>query len=286
MIDRYLLRYFLAVIDRGNFTRAAEACNVSQPTLSVGIAKLEALVGTPLFNRTNRRVDTTPAGARLAVHARQIEAQFNAAERLGEADVPRRIYRLGVLSSLPLAFVQQAATRLVSLDTVRTELVEGRERELAERLAAGRLDAAITIVPPDSAQWQSVDLWSEGYLLALPASHPRAQDAEVEAADLAADTMIARRHCEMLGETSRHFTQRGVRPFFAAKTTRDEQALAYVAAGLGVTVMPERFQAPGVARVPLADFPHRRTIGLVYRAGDSPAAGVADALIEASAATD
>lgn len=284
MIDRYLLRYFLAVIDRGNFTRAAEACNVSQPTLSVGIAKLEALVGTPLFNRTNRRVDTTPAGARLAVHARQIEAQFNAAERLGEADVPRRTYRLGVLATLPLEFVRAATARLAKLDTMRLELVEGRERELAERLAAGRLDAAITIVPRDDAQWQAVPLWTEGYSLALPDSHPLAREAEIDAAELAAETMIARRHCEVLSETSRHFTQRGVRPFFSAKTTRDQQALAYVAAGLGVTVMPDRFTAPGVVRVPLADFAHARTIGLVYRAGESPAEGLAAVLLTAATA--
>lgn len=284
MIDRYLLRYFLAVIDRGNFTRAAEACNVSQPTLSVGIAKLEALVGTPLFNRTNRRVDTTPAGARLAVHARQIEAQFNAAERLGEADVPRRTYRLGVLATLPLDFVRAATADLAKLDTVRLELVEGRERELAERLAAGRLDAAITIVPLDDAQWQAVPLWTEGYSLALPESHPLAREAEIDAADLAAETMIARRHCELLSKTSRHFTQRGVRPFFSAKTTRDQQALAYVAAGLGVTVMPDRFTAPGVVRVPLTDFAHARTIGLVYRAGESPAEGLAAVLLSATTA--
>ncbi len=81
MIDRYLLRYFLAVMDEGNFTRAAAHCRVSQPTLSVGIAKLESMVGTPLFNRTNSRVELTTAGARFAQHARRIEAEFAAAER-------------------------------------------------------------------------------------------------------------------------------------------------------------------------------------------------------------
>ena len=56
MMDRYLLRYFLAVIDQGNFSKAAAACNVSQPTLSVGIANLEKMLSRPLFVRTNRRV--------------------------------------------------------------------------------------------------------------------------------------------------------------------------------------------------------------------------------------
>ena len=77
MIDRYLLRYFLAVIDHGNFSKAAVQCKVSQPTLSVGIAKLERLLDKSLFHRTNRRVELTEGGAHLAVHARRIEGDFN-----------------------------------------------------------------------------------------------------------------------------------------------------------------------------------------------------------------
>ena len=65
MIERYLLRYFLAVVDQGNFSRAAAHCLVSQPTLSVGIAKLEQAVGAPLFLRSNQRVELTEAGSRL-----------------------------------------------------------------------------------------------------------------------------------------------------------------------------------------------------------------------------
>ena len=76
MIERYLIHYFLAVMDHGNFSRAAQQCRVSQPTLSVGIAKLEGLVGHVLFHRTNRRVELTSAGAAFATHARRIEAEF------------------------------------------------------------------------------------------------------------------------------------------------------------------------------------------------------------------
>jgi len=71
MIERYLLRYFLAVVDNGNFSRAAQQVNVAQPTLSVGIAKLEKALGVPLFERTNRRVHLTDAGAQLLAHARR-----------------------------------------------------------------------------------------------------------------------------------------------------------------------------------------------------------------------
>ena len=78
--------------------------------------------------------------------------------------------------------------------------------------------------------------------------------------------MIVRRHCEMLSETSRHFIERGVRPHFAYRATNDERVLQLVAAGLGVTVMPDCYVGAGVARPRLAGFDVRRTIGLVYGA--------------------
>ena len=87
MIDRYLLRYFLAVIDQGNFSRAAAQCGVSQPSLSVGIARLERDLGCSLFERSSRRVELTAHGVRLAAHARRIEAHFLLAEALGGAEI-------------------------------------------------------------------------------------------------------------------------------------------------------------------------------------------------------
>ena len=107
----------------------------------------------------------------------------------------------------------------------------------------------------------------EGYRLALPASHPLAAREEVAAEELAADTMIVRRHCEALAATSRHFTARGVRPFFALRTYDDGRAMALVEAGLGLTVMPDCFAAPGISRPRLSGFDERRTIGLLHAPG-------------------
>ena len=81
MIDRQFLRYFLAVIDQGSFSAAARHCRVAQPSLSEGISKLERLLGSVLLERTNRRIQLTPAGAKFAMHARRIEAEFMAAEQ-------------------------------------------------------------------------------------------------------------------------------------------------------------------------------------------------------------
>ena len=262
MIDRYLLRYFLAVVDQGAFTRAAAQCRVSQPTLSVGIAKLERLVGVKLINRTNRRVDLTPAGVRFAVHARRIEAAFLDAQAVGDADADRSapLTRLGVLSTLPGRWLEDALTAATAAGE-RIEIVEGRQKDLHGFLERGRIDAAFGIVDGDPRA-QRV-LFTEPYGLVLPLSHPLADEAEIEAEAVAAETMIVRRHCEALAETSRHFTARGVRPFMAAKTTSDDRALAYVRSGLGVTVMPLGFAGDGVAIPRLAGFGVTRTIGVL-----------------------
>jgi len=271
MIDRYLLRYFLAVIDHGNFSRAAEACSVSQPTLSVGIAKLERELGQMLFRRTNRRIELTEAGARFATSARRIEAEFLVAERAVRETPARETFRLGVLATIPTAMIEDFLVELRRMgSTTRLEVVEGGERDLSERLGRGRIDAAVTLLRGDRPS--GVPLFSEGYSLAMAADHPLAHLPVIAPGQLADNVMIVRRHCELLSETSRYFTSHGVRPFFAARTTSEDRALALVRRGLGVTVMPDCFRHPGVVRPALADFAFTRTIGLVPAAHADPAA--------------
>lgn len=267
MLDRYLLRYFLGVVDQGNFSRAAAACNVSQPTLSVGIAKLERTLGQILFVRSNQRVELTEAGTRFLVHARRIEREFNVVmQSLGaSADLPA--LRLGVLASIPAEIVAAGIAEARPADTYRFELLFGNERELAGHLAKGRIDLALTLVDRGAGRFAERRVMTEGYALALAAEHPLAGKAEVAAEALANETMIVRRHCEALSETSRFFTERGVRPHFALRSTNDDRVLQFVAAGLGLTVMPDCYRYPGVRRPRLAGFAATRTLGWV--AGDA-----------------
>ncbi|MBB6504289.1 DNA-binding transcriptional LysR family regulator [Sphingomonas endophytica] len=278
MIDRYHLRYFLAVVDTGNFSRAAAACNVAQPTLSVGIARLEASLGRTLFNRTNRRVALTEAGAGLLAHARAIESGFAAAERAVTGAAAAPLLRLGVLTTIPRHAIERW---LAARSGDRVELVEGNERDLRARLARGRIDAALTILRDGDDRGAGQHLLTEGYALAIGSTHPLAGRASLSAEEIAHEPMIVRRHCEMLSETSRFFTARGVRPFFPARTTSDDRALSHVRARLGITVMPESFHADGVARVPLADFDASRDVGLVFAAHAPPDAALVTGLREA-----
>jgi DNA-binding transcriptional LysR family regulator len=265
MIDRYLLRYFLAVVDHGTFSRAAAHANVAQPTLSVGIAKLERLLGASLFQRSSQRVHLTEAGTRFLSHARRIESEFNLAEQAVTGERPNPTLRVGILTSIAGTMIAQAIRQAGNeRDAARVELVEGNERELTGHLARGRVDIALSLVGRGADRFAEEVLLEEAYKLAVPSAHPLAGQAVIAGEALADNVMIVRRHCEALSDTSRYFTERGVRPFFALRTNNDDRALAMVAAGLGITVMPESFAAPGVARPAMAGFGARRTVGLLY----------------------
>lgn len=268
MMERYLLRYFLAVVDHGSFNRAAAACNVSQPTLSVGIAKLERSLGAPLFVRAGQRTELTQAGSRLLAHARRIEAEFNLAQRAvaAETEEAGAPLRIGILHSIPGDIVAQAVAGRAPDESGRIEILYGSAQDLAGRLARGRIDAALSLVEGAGARFAERAVATEGYAIAIGATHRLGERRSVQAEDVASETMIVRRHCEALAATSRYFTERGVRPPFALRSTNDERVLQMVAAGLGLTVMPASYRFPGVARPRLTGFDATRTLGWLFGA--------------------
>lgn len=262
MMKRAHLRQFLAVVETGNFTRAAERLAISQPTLSTAIAELERLAGARLFLRERRQVRLTDAGARLVNHARAIEREFRAAEAaFADAPAPLSPLRLGVLPSVATPMLAATVRRWTGAQPLA--LSEGTDAELRRKLGDGQIDAAITLLRPEDADRPSLPLLDEGYRLLMSESHPLAAAAILDARDVAAETMIARRSCEILAETSRWFTQRGVRPPFFLRSTNDDRCIEMVRAGMGVTTAPESLAREGVVAVPLADYDFRRTLGLL-----------------------
>lgn len=262
-MDRYLLRYFLAIVETGNFSRAAARENVAQPTLSAGIAKLEGQLQARLFDRTNRRVHLTQAGSRFLVHARRIEHEFNLAQAAVSGAAQTELLRVAVLSTIPTALLEQALTQRAAGDE-RVELLEGSEREVISLLDRGRADVGLTILRPGAEQFASERLFEEGYGLALPSGHRLAEAVSLRGEELADEVMMVRRHCEVLAQTSRYFTDRNVRPAFSYRGVNDDRVMAMVRAGLGITVMPDSYREAGVARVKLEGFTPRRIVGLCY----------------------
>lgn len=262
-MDRYLLRYFLAIVETGNFSRAAARENVAQPTLSAGISKLEGQLGARLFDRTNRRVHLTEAGGRFLTHARRIEHEFNLAQAAVSGARHAETLRVGLLSTIPTAMIETVLAAPRS-DGEQVELLEGSEREVLALLDRRRVDVALTILRPASERFGAERLMEEGYGLALPTGHRLAEAASLRGEELADEVMMVRRHCEVLADTSRYFLERSVRPAFSYRGSNDDRVMGLVRAGLGITVMPDSYRDSGVARVALEGFTPRRTLGLCF----------------------
>lgn len=263
-----MLRYFLAVAETGSFSRAAKAVSVTQPTLSAGIAKLERQLGARLFDRDRQGVALTAAGSRFLARARRIAAEYELALQDFQHVPEPSVLRVGVLGTIPTATLEHLLARHRQSGAGEVlELLDGGERDLAERLDRGRLDIALTVIRPHHARFRPELLARERYLMVLPPDHPLAGAERVEPEALAGDRMVVRRHCEALPEISRFFATRGVRPRFVLKTTSDARVLAVVRAGQGIGMMPESFAEPQVRMVPVADFDLTRDIGILYAPG-------------------
>lgn len=269
MLSRQHVRQFLAVVDTGSFSRAAEKIGVTQPTLSAAIAVMERQVGTPLFVRDRRAIRLTAAGSRMLAPARNIERDFMAAEAAGASPsaTPRQ-FRLGVIPSFSSVQLGAIVSQLWSGASLA--LVEGAAGELKSRLNDGKLDAAITLVTRQESEGPDFTLVEEGYAMMLPVGHRLADRDRLEPSELAQETMIARRSCEILPETSRFFTQRGIRPPFSLRLANDDRCLAMVAAGLGITTAPLSLVRDGIVAVPIAGYSFRRRVALSFPPGQSP----------------
>jgi len=262
MIKRTHIRQFLAVVDAGSFTQAAQRIRVTQPALSTGVAELEKLTGTPLFIRNRRQIRLTEAGGRFLPIARDLERGFRTADGFGRAaDVGATELKLGVIRSVSSELLQAIVAPLRPGFAI--EIVESSESDLRSAVGSGRVNAALLPLRLDERGPHIVALYEEPLTMFVAADHPLAGRIEVAPEELAAETMIARRSCEFLDATSRFFTRHGVRPRFALRSESDERCLRMVAAGIGITTAPVSLAIDGIVPLKVAGYDFRRELGLV-----------------------
>ena len=193
------LRYLLAVAEHGHFGRAAEACGISQPTLSVQLRRLEEMLGVALFERTSRAVVPTDACERLIGHVRGAVAEADAILALARSlrDPLAGGFRLGIIPTLapyllPLVF----GPLREALPALEVEPWEDQTAALLDRLRAHELDAALLGTEVDGPDLASEPLFAEPFLAGLPPEHPLAALAEVPEEELAGDILVlADGHC-------------------------------------------------------------------------------------------
>jgi len=270
------LRYFAAVVEFRHFGRAAEACNVSQPTLSSQIRKLEDELGVTLLERTNKRVDVTPVGLQILEHARQ------ALKETGQIESVARAARDPLVGALRLGMIPTLAPYLLPLmlgplreeyPGLEIELWEDQTRLLVEGLRSHRLDAALVASAMSSPEFTEVALFAEPLIGVLPPGHKlargAARDEAVDESDLADDLLVmADGHCLVNHSLSACGAKAGLQSAMQAATL--ETLVNLVSAGYGTTLIPA-LAAPGLAGRGVELRPLRqgstRTIRLASRPG-------------------
>lgn len=271
------LRYLVALDEHRHFGRAAEACFVSQPTLSTQLRKLEEELGAPLIERAPREVFFTDAGKAVLQQAREIlerAEQIRAVAR--QAGGPGvGTLRLGIFPTLAPYLLPHALPQVQArFPQLELLLVEEKTEEILSRLRAGRLDAVIVALPvPDDGPFHTEFLFEEPFVLAMHASHPLASRRVVSFEDLSRQQLLLLEEGHCLRDQALEVCHlSGAQERTGFRATSLETLRHMVAAGVGVTLLPVMATKPPVARaegVRLVRFrkpvPHRR-IAMLWRA--------------------
>lgn len=236
------LRYVLAVARTGNFSRAAEQCHVSQPSLSQQIQKLEDELGERLFDRLKTRARLTAAGEALRERAGRILAEVEAVRR--EATEARALTRghvaVGVLPTIApylLPRVLPAFSR--KFPGIEIAVQEDTTAQLLGLLAACEVDLVIASLPLHDARVHTENLFAEELRVALPPGHPLLRRRAIHAADLEAEPFILMKEGHCLGDQVLNFcTRRDFRPNVLCRSAQIETLRALVEAGMGISLVP------------------------------------------------
>lgn len=241
-MEMHQLQYVVAVARTRNFSRAAEQCHVSQPSLSQQIQKLEDELGERLFDRMKREAKLTSHGEAFLPRALRILEEAEAAKR--EASDARGLLRgtvtVGVLPTIaPYLLPDVMATFVKKFPGVQIVVQEDTTAQLLKLALACEIDFAIASRPIRDMRLEVQELFSEELLLALPPGHPLIRKRTVNANDLDGERLIVMQagHClgdQILGFCDRH----NVHHHISFRSAQLETIQSFVRAGLGISLVP------------------------------------------------
>jgi LysR family hydrogen peroxide-inducible transcriptional activator len=269
------LQYFVKLAELKHFSKAADACFVSQPTLSTQIRKLEDELGISLVERAPRKVMLTPIGEDIAHRARHvlrdIEHLKDAARR--SKDPQKGTIKLGVFPTLAPYYLPHVIPVLRDdFPDLKIQLTEEKTDVILTMLDQGRLDAGLLALPIEDHGMEMEILFDEPFVAAMPSSHPLADKGAIEMSDLAGEELLLleeghclRQHalavCELAGAHER----------LDFHATSMETLRQMVAANAGITLMPVLAVKPPIAATgnislrPFKEPAPSRTIALIWR---------------------
>ena len=241
------LRYFLAVAETGNFTRASERCSVSQPALSQQIINLEKELGHKLFHRLGRKAVPTEAGLTFLERTRRIlfEIEDVTKEMSDSPSLGRRI-TVGSIATLAPYLLPGLIDRCRSrYPNLQIDVQEDFRINLVRGVIEGELDLALVALPANEPQLHVEPLLEEPLLLVAGKNHPLAERKQITAGDLANEVFV------LLGSSSSLTTQvqafcgdHNIDPRIGFRCSQVATVKALVAIGAGVSILPRVTRAP------------------------------------------
>jgi DNA-binding transcriptional LysR family regulator len=269
IMEIYQVRYFMAVCSELNFTRAAEKCNVSQPSLTRAIQLLEKEFGGYLFHRQRSPIELTDLGKLIRPYLDEVWQTAFAARRIAKDYMALHSQRLelAVMCTIaPKLLIQLLCRFRTNHPSIKVQLIDGTAQNLEEQLLGFQIEAAIYCRPdrnPDP-RLNYLPLFKERMMIALPKDHRLSKRSSIRIQDLDGEFFVSRAFCEFNDMVKTSVSDSGLKFDVIYRSDKDDWVLAMIASGFGFGFVPEHsIDHPGVAALPLHDPDYWRTVNLV-----------------------
>lgn len=286
-MEMHQVRYFLAVAEELNFTRAAEKCNVSQPSLSRAIQMLEHEFGGALFRRERGRTHLTELGQMIRPHLDTVfAAALRAKQTSKEISQAKKVpLKVGIMSTIsPNEIVDLIAALETKYPGLELKMSDADAKTLRARLLDGELECVIYALPGEEAddRLHVMPLFSEQMVIVVNHAHALAGAKGFPVKKLDGERYIHRQNCEFAGYADHILMEQGVTCTPSYWSERDDWTLAMVAAGLGFAFMPvNAVNNQGVVGVPVVEPEFWRQVNLVTVRGRPHSTGLGALVREA-----
>ena len=271
-MEMHQVRYFLAVSRTQNFTRAADECNVTQPSLTRAIKQLEYELGGDLFFRERPASQLTELGQRMlpflqqcynaAAEARSVATSFKA----GEVGALKLALSRTVDLSLLLPFLNEMSRVFKGIEF---KFLRGNAQDVIEFMKKG--DAELGLVAARSEEWDRLDAWSlfeEPFELAVPHNHPLADKSTIRLEQLNGQRLLRRSYCEQLDQIGAALLENAVEPGGYHEISSERDLMQLMECGVGISILPRSaVTSAGAKHIPIDDLGLNRTLYLYGIAG-------------------
>lgn len=242
-MEMYQIRYFLAVCETLNFTRAAEKCFVSQPSLTKAIQKLEDDLGGRLFTRTKNSVQLTELGQIMQPNLTQLYSAVRLTKEQAKNFISSQHTRLslGIMCTISLEpMVDMLKDFALRHPMIELRFREGTLEQLTDAIDKSDIDMAILAAPSEfPKRFDTQMLYPETFVIACPPRHRFSTQKTIELPDLHKEPYVVRANCEYAEYIGERLDDLGVELRIEHSTEREDWVQTMIRAGMGIAFMPE-----------------------------------------------